>query len=43
MVYAKAYYFYVIIFADLLCVGGVSLITSDQEDESIWRILPMEN
>ena len=26
----------------LLCVGGLSLITSDQ-DESIWKILAMEN
>ena len=22
----------------LLCVGGLSQITSDQEDESIWKI-----
>ena len=27
----------------LLCLGGLSLITSDQEDESIWKILAMEN
>ena len=33
----------VIISIYLLCVGGLSLITSDQEDESIWKILAMEN
>ena len=27
----------------LLCVGGLSQITSDQEDESIWKILAIEN
>ena len=27
----------------LLCLGGHSLIISDQEDESIWKILAMEN
>ena len=25
------------------CVWAVSQITSDQEDESIWKILAMEN
>ena len=24
-------------------MGGLSLITSDQEDESIWKFLAMEN
>ena len=33
----------VIISVCLLCVGGLSLITSDQEDESIWKILAVEN
>ena len=33
----------VIISISLLCVGGFSLITSDQEDESIWKNLAMEN
>ena len=28
----------VIISVHLLCVGDLSLITSDQEDESIWKI-----
>ena len=27
----------------LLCVGSLSLITTDQEDESIWKTLAMEN
>ena len=27
----------------LLCVGGCLLIIIDQEDESIWKILAMEN
>ena len=27
----------------LLCVGGLSLIISDQEDERIWKILAMQN
>ena len=27
----------------LLCMGGLSQITSDQEDESIWKILAIEN
>ena len=27
----------------LLCMGGLSLIISDQEDESIWKILAMEH
>ena len=35
MVYAMTY---VIISVYLLCVGGLSLIISDQEDESIWKI-----
>ena len=26
----------------LMCMGGLSLIISDQEDESIWKILAME-
>ena len=26
----------------LLCVDGLSLITSDQDDESIWKILAVE-
>ena len=50
MDYAKAYYFFknlliqnVIISVYLLCVGGLSLITSDHKDESIWKILAMEN
>ena len=30
-------------FQFLLCVGGLSQITSDQEDESIWKILAIEN
>ena len=30
-------------FCFLLCVGGLSLVTSDQEDESIWKILAKEN
>ena len=29
----------VIISIYLLCVGGLSLITIDQEDESIWKIV----
>ena len=33
----------VIISIYLLCMGGLSLISSDQEDESIWKILAMEN
>ena len=32
----------VIISIYLLYVGGLSLIISDQEDESIWKILVME-
>ena len=27
----------------ILCVGGLSLIISNQEDESIWKILAMQN
>ena len=30
-------------FQFLLCVGGISQITSDQEDENIWKILAIEN
>ena len=26
----------------IVCVGSISLIINDQEDESIWRILAME-
>ena len=26
-----------------ICVGSLSLIISDQEDEGIWKILAMEN
>ena len=26
-----------------MCVDGLSQITSDQEDESIWKILAIEN
>ena len=26
-----------------LCVSGLSQITNDQEDESIWKILAIEN
>ena len=33
----------VIISIYLLCMGSLSLISSDQEDESIWKILAMEN
>ena len=33
----------VTISAYLLCVGEHLLIISDQEDESIWKILAMEN
>ena len=49
MVYAKAYYFFNLLIQNVtisiywLCMGGLSLITSDQEDESIWKILAMEN
>ena len=31
------------IFHFLLCVGCLSQITSDQEDENIWKILAIEN
>ena len=34
---------YVIISGFSLCVGSLSQITSDQEDESIWKILATEN
>ena len=27
----------------ILCVGSLLQITSDQEDESIWKILAIEN
>ena len=33
----------VIISIDLLAMGGSSIFISDQEDESIWKILAMEN
>ena len=33
----------VIISSFLLCVGGLSQNTSDQENESIWKILAIEN
>ena len=33
----------VIISVYLLCMGILSLIIGDQEDESIWKILAVEN
>ena len=32
-----------VIYIYSLCMGGRSLIISDQEDENIWKILAMEN
>ena len=43
IIYLKFVKSNVIISGFSLCVGGLSQITSDQEDESIWKILEIEN